>query len=94
MSVMDDFFCFPGTDGMMQGMFMKKDYALMSAVSRGCSGSHEMGMDGVDMHMHGDMHGECDDSYSDVGVTFSASSQLCSILLIPLIPALLLVLVL
>ena len=95
MSVVDDFFCFPsGTDGMMQGMFMKKDYALMSAVSRGCSGSHEMAMGGMDMHMHGGMHGECDDSYSDVGVTFSASSELCSILLIPLIPALLLVLAL
>ena len=88
MTVMDGFLCFP-EKSMMDGMFPKEDYALMSAVSRGCSGSHEMKMNGMVVYMHGDMHGDCADSFSDVGVTFSGAFRLYSPFSISLISSLL-----
>merc|ERR1712038_592710 len=48
------------------GMFMMKDLAEMSAISRGCSGSHAMN----GMYMHGSGHEACMSSYDDHGVVF------------------------
>ena len=44
-------------------MFSHEDKARMSALARGCTGSHAHGS----MHMHGDTHEECesDDDHSD-----------------------------
>ena len=44
-------------------MFSHEDKAGMSALARGCTGSHAHGS----MHMHGDTHEECesDDDHSD-----------------------------
>ena len=56
-------FCFPNRD---TGMFMMEDLAEMSAISRGCSGAHQMG----EMYMHGSMHTSCDDSYEMMGIPF------------------------
>jgi len=55
--------CFPRTD-RMDGMYMGKDDAELSAVARGCSGSHAMG----DMVMVGSTHPACASSYSKNGV--------------------------
>ena len=55
--------CFPRTD-MMDGMYMSKDDAELSAVARGCSGSHSMG----EMVMVGSTHPACASSYSKEGV--------------------------
>jgi len=56
-------FCFPTRSSEM---FMKKDEAEMSAISRGCSGSHMMNS----MYMNGAMHGDCSKSYSEMGIPF------------------------
>ena len=58
-------FCLPAKD-TGDGMFMLKDLAEMSALSRGCSGSHQMGS----MYMNGDMHSACMDSYNKDGIKF------------------------
>ena len=55
--------CFPRT-AMMDGMYMSKDDAELSAVARGCSGSHAMG----EMVMVGSTHPACASSYSKEGV--------------------------
>ena len=59
----DGTICFPRTD-MMDGMYMSKDDAELSAVARGCSGSHSMG----EMVMVGSTHPACASSYSKEGV--------------------------
>ena len=55
--------CFPRTQ-MMDGMYMSKDDAELSAVARGCAGSHSMG----EMVMVGSTHPACASSYSKEGV--------------------------
>mmetsp|Transcript_6282 Transcript_6282/g.9520 ORF Transcript_6282/g.9520 Transcript_6282/m.9520 type:complete len:201 (+) Transcript_6282:197-799(+) len=56
-------FCF--ADG--NGMFMSKDLAEMSALTRGCSGSHFMDP----MYKHGSNHAACVDSYHPDGSSSS-----------------------
>merc|ERR1712176_718174 len=56
-------FCFDGTE-----MFNNKDHAEMSAISRGCGGSHMMGSS----YMHGSGHMTCSNSYQDDGVPYKA----------------------
>lgn len=58
-------FCFPKRS-TSDGMFMAKDAAEMSAISRGCSGAHQMG----EMFMQGSTHSACMDSYVEAGVVF------------------------
>jgi len=60
------FFCFSG-----KSMFMQKDRAAMSAISRGCSGTHEMS----GKYMHGEGHMTCDSSYTESGVDFVGSAN-------------------
>ena len=61
-------FCFPKRDS---AMFMTEDLAELSAISRGCEGSHKMG----DMYMHGSTHAACMDKFSEDGVKFDPDSS-------------------
>lgn len=61
-------FCFPERSSEM---FVKEDLAEMSAISRGCSGAHEMNL----MYMHGASHQDCVDSYSLAGVDFGKTDS-------------------
>ena len=63
-------FCFPKRE-TGDGMFMMKDVAEVSAVSRGCSGSHQMG----DMYMQGSTHPACAESYHTEGVAFGSDGE-------------------
>lgn len=61
-------FCLPKRESQM---FMMEDLAEMSAISRGCEGSHKMG----DMYMHGSSHAACMNSFTEDGVKFGAESS-------------------
>ena len=73
-------FCFPKKE-TGDGMFMMEDIAEISALSRGCSGSHKMG----EMFMYGSMDHTCMDSYDEYGIKFgpeSSSSRLMASILV------------
>ena len=59
-------------------MFSHADKARMSALARGCTGSHAHGS----MHMHGDTHEECesDDDHSDHSSSSSGTTFLFGLL--------------
>lgn len=66
-------FCF----SMERNMFPDEDLAELSAVARGCDGSHFMTAMGL--FMVGSYHTACDESYSEVGLAFtSAESEITS----------------
>eukprot|EP00558_Chaetoceros_sp_UNC1202_P009708 CAMPEP_0197247126 /NCGR_PEP_ID=MMETSP1429-20130617/26121_1 /TAXON_ID=49237 /ORGANISM="Chaetoceros sp., Strain UNC1202" /LENGTH=187 /DNA_ID=CAMNT_0042707959 /DNA_START=107 /DNA_END=670 /DNA_ORIENTATION=- len=69
MDIVDGTFCFP-KKSMMDGMYGDEDLTKMAAISRGCSGSHEMN----DKFMVGGMHGDCASSYNYAGVKFEKTS--------------------
>jgi hypothetical protein len=65
MNIVNGTFCFPK---MEQNGFMTEDMAELAAVSRGCSGNHDMDS----MYMIGDSHMACMSSYSSSGVTLGS----------------------
>ena len=66
-------------------MFSHADKARMSALARGCTGSHAHGS----MHMHGDTHEECasDEDHSDHSSSSSPSSSGTTTFLFSLVSA-------
>ena len=56
-----------------KNMYSDKDLAEVSAISRGCGGSHFMS--GAQLHMVGSSHPACDGTYTEEGVAFSVTSS-------------------